>query len=165
MGMRTNTESKVEVLPVQDAHIPEIIKIWKEFMDFHKGIDLFFARSADGHIHQEKHIRDSMQSENAQVLVAVRNGEVVAYSISEIHVRPPVFCYRTFGVISDLAVKSAYRGKGIGGKMLEKIFEWFNSRNIHRIELRVVSENQIGYNFWKKHGFQDYMHSLYQIRK
>jgi len=161
---RTNTES-IDILPAQDVHIPEIIKIWKEFMDFHKDIDLFFARSADGHIHQEKHIRDLVQSEDAQILVAVHSGEVVAYSISEIHMRPPVFRNRTFGAISDLAVKSAYRRKEIGGKMLEKILEWFDSRDIHRIEVRVASENQIGCNFWKKHGFQDYMHSLYQMRK
>jgi len=49
--------------------------------------------------------------------------------------------------------------------MLAKIFEWFESRNMDRIELRVLAKNQIGYSFWKKHGFKDYMHVLYLNRK
>lgn len=156
---------KVEITPAKDSHVSEIIEIWKEFMDFHKDIDPFFTRSEDGHVAMRTHVHDIIDSQDAQVLVALDNKHVVAYSIAEIHTRPPVFQQRTCGFISDLAVKSDYQRKGIGSRMVHTMVEWFASRGITRIELRVVSKNKVGYSFWKKHGFRDYMHDLYVDRK
>jgi len=151
----------MEITVAEDSHVPGIVEVWKEFMDFHKKIDPYNERSEDGHIHMEKYLRDSMNSQDAIVLVALDDDSVVGYSISAIGKRHPVFQQDTQGVIHDMAVKSDYRRKGVGGEMLAKIDEWFQSRNIDRIELSVAAKNQIGYSFWKKHGFQDYTHRLY----
>ena len=151
----------MEITIAENSHVPGIVEVWKEFMDFHKEIDPYNARSEDGHIHMEKYLRDSMNSQDAIVLVALDNGHVVGYSISGISKRHPVFQQDTQGVIYDIAVISDYRRRGIGGEMLARIRQWFDSRNIDRIELGVAAKNQIGYSFWKKHGFQDYMHRLY----
>lgn len=151
----------MEITVAEDSHVPGIVEVWKEFMDFHKKIDPYNERSEDGHIHMEKYLRDSMNSQDAIVLVALDDDSVVGYSISAIGKRHPVFQQDTQGVIHDMAVKSDYRRKGVGGEMLAKIHEWFQSRNIDRIELSVAAKNQIGYSFWKKHGFQDYTHRLY----
>jgi len=48
--------------------------------------------------------------------------------------------------------------------MLAEVLKWFASRSIDRIELDVITKNQIGYSFWKKHGFKDYRHRLYLDR-
>ena len=45
--------------------------------------------------------------------------------------------------------------------MLSKMFQWFKSHELDRIELRVSVKNKIGYSFWKKQGFKDYQHTLY----
>jgi ribosomal protein S18 acetylase RimI-like enzyme len=58
-------------------------------------------------------------------------------------------------------VKYSYRRKGIGEKLLQEMLKWFAAHELHRIELRVLSANEVGYNFWKKQGFRDYMHMLY----
>jgi GNAT superfamily N-acetyltransferase len=156
---------EIEITPATDAHISEIMKIWKESMDFHKDIDAHFAVREDAHTDFEPHLREVMQKEDAQILVALEKGRVVAYSITLLFMRPPIFEERIYGFISDLAVKSDYRRKGIGRKMLKRMIEWFESRNVKRIELRVVAQNEVGYSFWKKHGFRDFMHELYIIRK
>lgn len=156
---------EIEIIQADTTHISEILELWKEFMDFHKDIDPLFVRSTDGHLSMREHIQDLITSETAQVLVALDKNRVVAYAIAEIQTRPPVFKYRTFGAISDLAVMSEYRRKGIGEKMLQKMIEWFELHDMDRIELRVASENEIGYNFWRKHGFRDYMHVLRAYRR
>jgi ribosomal protein S18 acetylase RimI-like enzyme len=153
------------IIPAASSHIPGIVTVWKELMDFHGDIDPFFARSRNGHIHFATYVRDLITSDDAQVLVAIDQGKVVAFSISYVHVYPPIFRVKRGGFISDLAVTSRYRRRGIGGKMLEKIVEWFASRGLDRIELRVAAHNEIGYNFWKKHGFEDYMHVMYKTRE
>ena len=154
----------MEITEATDNHIPEILEIWKELMDFHKDIDPRFARSENGHLSFDKHLRDVIGSEDTQVLVALDKSHVVGYSIAEMGKYPPVFERQTYGLISDMAVKSNYRRQGIGEQMLAKIYKWFESRNIDRIELSVAARNQVGYSFWKKHGFQDYMHRLYLDR-
>jgi ribosomal protein S18 acetylase RimI-like enzyme len=159
-----NRTVKMEIIEAIDSHIPEIVELWKEFMDFHKDIDPVFSRSEDGHLSFEKHLRDSINSEDWHILVALDKGCVVGFSTSQISKYAPVFEMKTHGGINTMAVKSNYRRKGIGEQMLEKILKWFESRNIDRIELSVAANNQIGYSFWKKHGFKDYRHRLYLDR-
>ncbi|MEM2145759.1 MAG: GNAT family N-acetyltransferase [Candidatus Jordarchaeaceae archaeon] len=155
----------MEIVSATYSHVPEIVDLWKEFMDYGGSIDPLFSRREDGHLNFERYLKDLIKSDNSLVLVALDKGHVVAYSISQIFEYPPVFPQEKYGFISDMAVKSKYPRKGIGSQMLAKIFEWFESRNMDKIELHVLAENQIGYSFWKKHGFKDYMHVLYLNRK
>ncbi|MFB0563558.1 MAG: GNAT family N-acetyltransferase [Candidatus Lokiarchaeia archaeon] len=152
----------MEIVRATFSHVSGIVELWKELMDFHKNIDSFFSRREDGHINFEKYVKELIESDDSLVLAALDEGHVVAYSISQISEYPPVFQIEKYGHIWDMAVKSDYRRKGIGGRMLAKILEWFEQRKINRIELRVVPKNQIGYSFWKKQGFKDYLHVLYR---
>lgn len=151
----------MEIVRAEHSHVPEIVELWKELMDFHKNLDSFFSRREDGHMNFEKHVNDLIESDDSLVLVALDEGHVVAFSISQISEYPPVLQLENYGHIWDMAVKSGYRGRGIGGLMLAKILEWFKSRKIRRIELRVAVKNRVGYSFWKKQGFEDYLHVLF----
>ena len=154
----------MQIIRAEKSHVPEMIQLWEEFMDYHAGLDPYYATLDDRNVTFEKFLSENIDSENAQVLVALDQGKLVGHSISMIKKRAPVFAEETCGFISDLAVKSACRRKGIGEKILSKILEWFQSKNIRRIELSVVVENHAGYSFWKKQGFRDYMHELYLER-
>jgi len=155
----------MEITKAQPSHISGIVELWKELMDFHKALDPFFTRSEEGHVSFGRHTKKLLESEDALVLVALDKGNIIGYAISEIVERPPVFQRRKYGIISDMAVKSTHRRKGIGEQMLKKLLKWFQLQNISRIELRVVVQNKIGYSFWKKHGFNDYMHVSYLNRE
>jgi ribosomal protein S18 acetylase RimI-like enzyme len=164
IGADPGKKSTVEIAPAADRHIPEIVEIWKEFIDYHRGIDPFFTRREDGHVNFERFVRGLIGSDDSQVLVAMDDGSVVAYSIARIGEYPPAYTREVHGLICDMAVKSGYRRQGIGERMLKQMLAWFESRNLKRIELHVVARNTTGYSFWKKHGFKDYMHILYVDR-
>jgi len=155
----------MEVIAATESHVPEIVEMWKDFMDIHRDIDPFFTRRKDAHTNFKKFLRELIQSQDAQVLVAIYEGQVIAYSISQIQKHPPIYENEIYGFISDLSVDPAYQRKGIGEAMLHKMFDWFASCNIKRVELHVAAKNQIGYSFWKKHGFRDYVHILYVTRE
>lgn len=154
----------MEITSATEKYIPEIVELWKKFMDFHKDIDTRFPMSAGAQEQQEKHLMDSLESKDARLLVVLDNGHAVGYSLAEIHKYPPIFAREIYGYISDMFIQTEYRRKGIGGQMVAKIFEWFESRNIERIELSVAARNQVGYSFWRKQGFKDYAHRLYLDR-
>ncbi|MFX0083304.1 MAG: GNAT family N-acetyltransferase [Candidatus Hodarchaeota archaeon] len=140
------------------------MEVWKEFMDYHKNLDSLFTRRENGHLNFETYIKELIKSNSAQVLVVLDKEDVVGYSISLIQFYPPVFKRRIYGLINDLAVKESHRRKGLGEQMLFKMFQWFESHGLDRIELRVSVRNKIAYSFWKKHGFKDYQHILYLKR-
>ncbi|HUV45393.1 MAG TPA: GNAT family N-acetyltransferase [Dehalococcoidales bacterium] len=155
----------MEIAVAQDAHVPGIVEVWKEFMDFHKDIDPHWTRAEDGQIHFENRVQESIVSEDALVLVVLAENRVVGYSLSEKRKNPPVLAEQEYGYISDMAVTANSHRQGIGEQMLARILQWFESHSVDRIELSVASANEIGYSFWQKHGFREFLRELYLQRK
>ena len=133
-------------------------------MDFHKDLGPPFPLRQNAHIKWQEHLRELMKSGDNHVLVVLDNNHVIGFTISQIKNHGEMWEHDNFGFISDMAVKAEYRRKGIGEQMLTRINEWLESRYIDRIELDVISQNQVGYSFWKKHGFKNYIHHLYLDR-
>lgn len=151
----------VQVVNAKKIHIPEIIEIWKELMDFHSDIDPFFTRKDNGHQIFEEYVKESIESQESQIFVALDGMNVVAYSLSNIAQYPPVFEHSTYGYVSDIAVKKEYWGQGIGTRLLNEIKKWFSQQGITRIELHVSSVNEVACSFWRKQGFKEYKYAMY----
>jgi GNAT superfamily N-acetyltransferase len=151
----------MRIIKAEESHIPQVTEIWKELVDLHAEIFPFYTRREEGPDNFERYARLSIQSDNSLMLVALEDDRVVAYSISNVAKHPPVYLTETYGLISDMAVKSGHRRKGTGEAMLKEILQWFASRGIDRVELHATPGNTSGYTFWKKHGFADYEHIMY----
>ncbi len=154
----------MKIILAKEKHIPGIIEVWKEFMEFHKNIDSFYTIKKGAEKEFEKFIREIIVADDAHSLVALDRNQIIGFSISRIMKHPPVFEKSEYGKIIDLAVKEEYRRQGVGEEMLSIIFEWFDAHDIKRIELKVASKNKVGYSFWEKHGFMDYIHVLHLER-
>jgi len=151
----------VQIVKAKQLHVPEIVTIWKELMDFHKKRDPFFTRKADGHYNFEKYVKKLMGSKSSQVLVALDGEKVVAFSTACVSQYPPVLKRTNYGLISNIAVKEKYRRREIGENILSEIKKWFSKQGITRIELRTSSENEVARSFWAKHGFKEYERIMY----
>jgi ribosomal protein S18 acetylase RimI-like enzyme len=143
-----------------EMHVSGIVSLWKDYIDFHAQLDPFFTRKKDGEKRYMKYIMEQIHLSKSLVLVGLVNDQVVAYSLSQIKMYPPVFQKYTYGYISDMAVRAEYQKKGLGDMMLECIVKWFKSKNIHRIELQVFSHNMVGNSFWRKHGFKNFKYVM-----
>jgi GNAT superfamily N-acetyltransferase len=154
----------MQITEAQESHIPGIVRLWVEFEDYHLGFDRIFTRCEDSEAEFEKYLRKHMEKEDALVLVAVDEGKAVAYALAWIAELPPVFKYRKYGYISDMAVTRAERRKGIGSRMLERVLAWFDGRGVKRIHLGVVGANEPAITFWRSQGFETYTHTLYMER-
>jgi ribosomal protein S18 acetylase RimI-like enzyme len=156
----------IDIVRATESHIPDIVELWIEFMEHHKDIDPRFPMKDDAHTGYEQHLTEQMEVENTLVLVALDESRVVGYSVSLVNKYPPIWVERqTYGFIDTMVIKSDYRRRGVGEQMLNRIFEWLTSRDTDMVELSVSARNLIGYSFWKKHGFRDYIHRLYLDRK
>jgi GNAT superfamily N-acetyltransferase len=152
----------MRVLKADRSHIPAILELWKELMDFHRPFDALFTRSEDGEASMATHLEQIIDAEDSLVLVAVEAAGVIGYTMAKVASYPPVFVKRRHGLISDMAVSRAHRRRGCGEMMLEVTLEWFRQKGLDRVELRVAAKNGVAYSFWRKQGFADYVHELYR---
>ena len=159
-----NHPADMKIILAEEKHVPGIVKVWEEFIGFHADIDPFFTKAPGSEKDFAKWITTIINDDSGHSLVALDKNEVIAFSISRISKHPPVLKQQVYGEIIDLAVNKEYRRQGVGEKMLAIIYEWFDAHDVKRIELKVASKNDIGYSFWEKQGFMDYMHVLYLDR-
>ena len=153
--------STMEIIEATEKHIPEITKLWMEFMYFNAEIEPFNTSGDKVLTQVETHLKNMIKSDDSLVLVAIDDQKLVGYSISQITQKPPYFREKTLGTIYDMAITASHRRKGIGKEMLNHIKAWFKERDIKRIEISVVTKNTIGNSFWREQGFKDYEHILY----
>lgn len=155
-------KNKMEIRQATQADLPEIIELWKEFMDFHRDLDCFYTRSQDGPSNFHKHLESLFESEDDALLVAEVSGKPVGYAKIGISQYPPVFEMEKYGLISDVAVAKHYRRKGIGEALFNRSMDWFSEKGIERVELRVANVNPVAQGFWKKMGFRPYMTTMFK---
>ena len=151
----------MEIREASEKHIPEITKLWMEFMYFNAEIEPFDTSGDKVLTQVETHLKNKITSDDSLILVAIESNKVVGYSISEITRKRPSTRKKTLGIIYDMAITTDQRGKGIGKEMLDRIKAWFKDRDTKRIEISAVTKNTIGNTFWREQGFKDSEEIMY----
>lgn len=63
-----------------------------------------------------------------------------------------------FGIICDMLVSPRLRGRGLGGKLLDKAMEWFTLMGITDVYLESGVENHSAHGFFESKGFKTVSH-------
>ena len=58
------------------------------------------------------------------------------------------------GLVEDVIVAQAFRSKGIGTRLLDRITEWSRARKLTRLQLLADRNNQAAVEFYLHHGWQ-----------
>lgn len=93
----------------------------------------------------EKSFKDSMERTDTVFLVAVEDAQVAGYI--------GCYCIAGTGEITNVAVKETHRRKGIGGMLLEKLFEEGVILNTHEFFLEVRESNEAAIGLYSCQGF------------
>jgi GNAT superfamily N-acetyltransferase len=87
-----------------------------------------------------------------RLLVAEINAEVIAMASIQILVSTaeggPV------GLVEDLVVQKAWRGRGVGRLLLKAVSDWAANHNLTRLQLLADSGNQSAIAFYRNVGWQ-----------
>ena len=153
----------MEIVRAREHLISDIAELWLEFMRFSQDIDPIFEPEDDTiPIFINEYLRPAMESDNNLMLVALDEGNVLGYSYSLIIETSNLEKRGKYGNIHDVFISPAHRHKGVGEMMFSEIMKWFQSKDIDRIELDVIKQNQMASSFWEKHGFTDFKRTLYR---
>ncbi|WP_413366980.1 N-acetyltransferase family protein [Lysinibacillus sp. 3P01SB] len=89
--------------------------------------------------------------EHSELFVAVEEDKILGYLIMQGEVKPKRVSHR---VSVAIGVHSESRGKGVGKSLFEFAHRWAKEKEIHRVELTVISTNEQAYKLYEKMGYE-----------
>lgn len=93
----------------------------------------------------EKSFLESMEREDTVFLTALEEDEVAGYL--------GCYCIAGTGEITNVAVKASHRRKGIGGMLLEKLYQEGRLLDTHEYFLEVRESNEAAIALYSRQGF------------
>ncbi len=153
----------IRIRKVSKEDIETIVEMWrKDLIDYHlclkrhpviasywsfvPGVDKI-ARA---------HMKRILNSKKYIFLVAVEGKKIVGYTKVIIKKRWRGFSDKKEVYIDELAVKTGYRGKGVGSRLLKEIEKRAKKLGIKFLTLEADVENLKTLKFYKKHKFEKY---------
>lgn len=121
---------KIVVRRMQTADLPEVCKIEKENFSLPWSESSFF---------------ESMNKDYTIFLTALAENEVVGYI--------GCYCVGGEGEITNVAVKASHRRMGIGGMLLEKLYEEGKTLDTEAFFLEVRESNEAAIGLYTRQGF------------
>ncbi|WP_371805544.1 N-acetyltransferase family protein [Candidatus Lokiarchaeum ossiferum] len=152
------------IRPAQETDIDSIVNLWEELTRFHSQLDSIFTpcKEATENYRTFAHSFFS-QTDSAFIFVAeeINSKRIVGYISGKTTLYPPVYRIKKKGSIFDTVVLNEFRRHHIGQQLFKKALDWFQDKNISRIELSVAEKNEVSQAFWNSLGFNPHMHTLF----
>lgn len=141
-----------------------LAKLWKDFMHeqnnallkLNHNVGIHSSIKYSAYLTSKAHFNSLLKDKNSFIQVAEHNGNIVAYSVSQIRKTVPIFNIARVGHFSDLYVTPKYRGRRITSKFKEEAIKWFKKRKIKEMSISVFVGNEPAHSIYKKWGFFDY---------
>jgi GNAT superfamily N-acetyltransferase len=96
--------------------------------------------------------QEAMQTENAVVLVAEDEGEIVGMAYGEVRI-PSRFSDERALELSGVVVRTGYRGRGVGRALVQEAARFAGEMGVEWVELKTFAPNQGAMAFWEGLGF------------
>lgn len=97
--------------------------------------------------------RKAMGTDQAVVLVAEDEGDIVGMAYGEVRV-PSRFSDERALEVSGVVVRSGYRGKGVGRALVKEAAQFATDKGVGWVELKTFSPNERAMDFWEGLGFR-----------
>jgi GNAT superfamily N-acetyltransferase len=96
--------------------------------------------------------REAMSTENAVVLVAEDDHDILGMAYGEVRV-PSRFSDERALELSGVVVRAGYRGRGVGRALVKEAARFAGEIGVEWIELKTFAPNQGAMAFWEGLGF------------
>ncbi len=96
------------------------------------------------------------------ICIASLDGNNVGFAHGSLRILPDFYGGQKIGYISHVFVDETARKKGVGEGLVRKLEQWFADKEVHSVELEVLTNNEAGTAFWERMGYPS---ELLQCRK
>lgn len=140
------------IRPAGAADLESLTVVWREMMTMHQRIDANFLLAADAEDRWQGMAADMLSREDAFVHCACDGGSVVGFALGWIAQNPPIYARSQVGFVSELAVRVAYRRRGLGRALVAGAREWFLAHGVDEFQLSTAVWNEAAHSLWRKLG-------------
>jgi ribosomal protein S18 acetylase RimI-like enzyme len=141
----------VKVRQATPDDVPSLVALFQELDRMQSDWRVFTPRPGFYDEVGDKY-RESIEKENAVVLVAEDDGEVVGMAYGEVRV-PSRFSDERALELSGVVVRSGFRGRGVGRELVHEAARFAQERDVEWVELKTFAPNQGAMEFWETLGF------------
>jgi ribosomal protein S18 acetylase RimI-like enzyme len=133
------------------SRIKEITVAAFDGVSIDRNIDALLGPAAKQNWQQRKsrHIDDDLIRAEAMILVADVDHTVIGYVSTWIDRNAGQ------GFIPNLAVDQAWRGKGIGKRLIDRAVEHFRKQQVAQVRIETLDQNAVGQKLYPSLGFQE----------
>lgn len=147
------------IRPATENDLPEMLRLWREMMDFHAHCNERFRPRSVPEAEQAwaNYLREEIWGSDEWCLfVAEGHNRLLGQIAGELREPAPVFERNTYGYVTDIVVDPVARRHGIGRALFEALEEWFQERGATHLQLQVLAGNRASQAFWRAMGCTDY---------
>ena len=138
-----------------------LVALWLELMQHHAPLDPHYAAlAADAGDVWRLHVAELLSGASGAIFVCGEEGAPEAFCSVEIRAAPAALAEPGRAEITDLFVSASLRRSGRGRALVDAALAWLQTREIVRVEVRVVSANPEGQAFWRALGWGDFVDVL-----
>ncbi len=99
-------------------------------------------------------------SENSIIIIAEVDNKPVGCGLGQIRKNEPYNNVPHYGYVGLMYVDEAQRGNKIGGSIIQELVDWFHSKKINEIRLKVYANNPAAVKAYEKYGFEHFVHEM-----
>ena len=144
--------------------LEQLSRLYAEFHEFHvRGVPDRLSRSSNlRHAELDSALQKIFDSENAAIFVAEVDGQLVG--LGEVYIREdapiPFKVSYKYGHLQSMIVTEAYRGSGIGTRILEAVEQWAKEKNAAEVRLDTWEFKEGPLEFYEKRGYNTLRRTL-----
>lgn len=107
-------------------------------------------------------LSNMIQGNDTAVFVAEKDGAVRGFALVAAQQTPPYACLKQYryAYLMDMAVEPAYRGQGLGSRLIEQTKTWAREHQLAYLELGVLEENTAARKLYERQHFQTTMRTM-----
>lgn len=102
-------------------------------------------------------IGEFIRSEDSDVYVVEREGEILASGYARIKPDRPYLKHKRMGYLGFMFVPEEHRGQGLNQMIIDRLIEWCKKRGLSEIRLDVYQTNEPALRAYEKAGFQRHL--------
>ena len=110
----------------------------------------------------QEYVKTFIGSDTKQLFVAENNGNICAFAMIEIVVKPetPYAYEQKFLDLQELGTNESCKGKGYGKELINYIKQYAKQNSVNQIRLNMWSFNEGALKFYNKMGFSTFRRHL-----
>jgi ribosomal protein S18 acetylase RimI-like enzyme len=148
--------SAVTIRPASSADVPALGRLGALLVQTHFEFDRqrFIPATSQTARGYGSFLGTQLSEPNVVVLVAEREREVVAYSYAGLEGHDYMSLRGPAGVLYDIVVDPAHRGRGIGRLLLEAVLQALDAKGAPRVVLSTAEQNVSAQRLFARAGFR-----------